>query len=403
MIDGKWSTVPVGPDAGRWVTRPGCRTVLVVVHTIVTGQRLLDALGLIEEDGAIQAVFTRAPDVFGEGVGDFLRGAGALEIPWEQAIRERFDLAIAAAYGGIDQVHAPLVVLPHGAGYAKKTPPARNGTPARRSVYGLGAEHLVKAGRVVPASIVLSHQAQLAVLREQCPEAADIALVAGDPCADQLVASTGHREVYRRALGVGSGRELVLAASTWGRHSLFGRHRDLLGDLIRQLDPRRYQVAAMLHPATWAAHGRRQLKAWLAEERGHGLLLIEPETEWKAVVVAADHVIGDHGSTTVYAAALGKPVLHTDLPLSELDDTSAQAHVGRHAPRLLRFRPIEPQLHRTPPAGWGAEVMRRLTSRPGEAHRLIREEMYRLLRLPMPGKHRAVPAAALLVNGARDV
>ncbi|UQS22755.1 hypothetical protein L1857_07940 [Amycolatopsis thermalba] len=401
MVERKWSAVPVGPDADRWVTRRGCRTVLVVVHTIVTGQRLLDVLGLIEEDQAVQAVFTQAPDVFTEGVSDLLRSAGALEIPWEQAVRERFDLGLAAAYGGIADVHAPVLVLPHGAGYAKKTPLAAAGVAARRSVYGLGSEHLVKAGRVVPASIVLSHEAQLAVLAEQCPEAAGVALVAGDPCVDQLAASVAHRDGYRRELGIGD-RELVLVTSTWGPHSLFGRHPGLLGDLLRQLDPDRYRVAAMLHPAAWAGHGRRQVKAWLAEERAAGLVLVEPEADWKAVVVAADRVIGDHGSTTVYAAAVGKPVLHTDIPLGELDDDSAQAYVGRHAPRLRRFQPIEPQLHQTPPADWGVQVTRRLTSRPGQAHRLLRAEMYRLLRLPMPGKHRAVPPASLRTEGDLD-
>jgi hypothetical protein len=242
----------------------------------------------------------------------------------------------------------------------------------------------------VPASIALSHEAQREALVRQCPPAADIAVVVGDPCYDQLHASIGLRERYRDALGVASNQRLVLVTSTWGPHSLFGRHPGLPGKLLRELDPRRYQVAAMIHPAAWFGHGRRQLRAWLTEERAAGLLLIEPEVDWRAVVVAADQLIGDHGSTTVYAAAIGKRVLHTDLPVDELDPSSAQAFLGARAPRLRRFRPIERQLRHTAPGEWTAEVTARLTSRPDQAHRLLRDEMYRLLTLSAPGRHRAV-------------
>ena len=36
----EWRQVPVGPDAGRWITSTGCKTVLVVVHTVTMAQRL---------------------------------------------------------------------------------------------------------------------------------------------------------------------------------------------------------------------------------------------------------------------------------------------------------------------------------------------------------------------------
>ncbi|HVV10792.1 hypothetical protein [Amycolatopsis sp.] len=397
-----WVSVPIGIDAGRWSTRESERTVLVAVHTVVSGQRLLDVVGLIESDPRVQVVFTQGPDVFGGGAGELLRASGALEIPWQQAVRERFDLALAAAYGGLSQLHAPVLVLPHGAGHGKRTPRAPGGHRVGRSVYGLGAEHLVESGRLIPASIVLSHEAQLETLARDCPEATEIALVAGDPCYDRLRASLGSRAEYREALGVPPGRRLVLLTSTWGPGSLFGRHHDLPGKLLRELDPRQYQVAAMIHPAAWAGHGRRQLKAWLDEERAAGLLLVEPELDWRAVVVAADHVIGDHGSTTVYAASVGKPVLHTDIAVDELDSSSAQAFLGNTAPRLSRFQPIAPQLQWNAPDSWSAEVAARLTSRPGQAHRLLREEMYRLLGLPMPGRHRAVEPVEALATRFRE-
>lgn len=391
MNEAGWLAVPVGPDSARWITRSVRKKVLVVAHTFVSTQRLLDVVRLIETDTRVQMTYTAAPDVFGGGVRELLRGLGALEIPWQQAMYDRFDLALAAAYGGIAQVHAPVMVLPHGAGYAKPTP-AAPGQPADRGVYGLMREHLVRDGRVVPASIVLSHDAQLALLARHCPPAAKVAVVAGDPCYDRLRVSVHLRQQFRDALGTGD-RTLVAVASTWGPHSLFGRHGALLSSLVRQLDPDRYQVAALIHPAAWSGHGRRQIRAWLDDECTAGLTLVEPEGDWRAAVIAADHVIGDHGSVPVYAASIGVPVLHTDLPVREVDEMAPQAYVGALAPLLVRSAPVEPQLARSAAAvdaGWADQVAARLTSRPGQSHRLLREQMYRLLDMDMPGRHRAV-------------
>lgn len=392
-----WLAVPVGPDSARWTTRGVRKTVLVVGHTVVSIQRLLDVVGLIETDSRVQLAYTVAPDVFGSGVDELLRGLGALRIPWQQARYDRFDLALAAAYGGIAELHAPVLVLPHGAGYAKRTP-AAPGRPAERGVYGLMREHLVRDGRVVPASIVLSHDAQLALLARYCPPAAEVAVVAGDPCYDRLRVSVRRRRHFRDLLGTGD-RRLVVVASTWSRHSLFGRDGAVLSALMRQLDPDRYQVAAVIHPAVWSGHGRRQVRAWLDEECAAGLTLVEPECDWRALVIAADHVIGDHGSVPVYAASIGVPVLHTDLPVGEIDEAAPQAYVGARAPLLVRSAPVEPQLARSAavlPADWADQVTARLTSRPGRSHRLLREEMYRLLDLDVPARHRAVEPVELV-------
>ncbi|MFD2421933.1 CDP-glycerol glycerophosphotransferase family protein [Amycolatopsis pigmentata] len=398
MSQPEWTSVPVGLDAERWVTRKTRRTVLVVVHTVVTIQRLLEIVGIVEEDPRIQVVWTRAQTAFPSGVSDFLRGIGAFELPWQQAIHERFDLALAAAPGGLAQLHAPVLMMAHGAGRAKRERRAAGGIPVERPVHALTPEHLIQGGRVIPSALVLSHETQREILLRQCPEAAQAAVVAGDPCYDILRASVPQRARYREALGTPADREIVLLAATWGPHSLFECSRDLYAKALRELDSRRYQVVAMLHPATWFGHGPRQIRAWLREERAAGLVLIEPEEDWRGVVVAADYVIGDHGSATVYAAAIGKPVLHTDLTLDEVDASSPQAFIGRRAPRLLMSQPIGPQLCRAGlalPSSWSRDVVDRLTSYPGQAHRRLREEMYRLLDLRPQGRHRAVEPAEL--------
>ena len=144
----EWRQVPVGLEAERWITRTGCKTVLVVVHTVITGQRLADIVRLVESDLRVQVVFTAAPDVFSNGVTDLLRDLGGVVISWEQATRLTFDLALAAAYGSVHELHAPLIVLPHGAGYNKLAPQGASSTPECR---GRGRRaRRVRAGSAEP-------------------------------------------------------------------------------------------------------------------------------------------------------------------------------------------------------------------------------------------------------------
>ena len=384
MEEGNWAQLPVGIDAPEWLTRTTTRTVLVAVHTIVAGQRLLDITDLVESDPRIQVVFTAAPDVFDVEVPRFLRDIGAAIIPWQQATRERFDLALAAWSGGIARLHAPVLLLPHGAGYGKRSPSALG------AVYGLSRNELIARGRLLPASIVLSHQAQRDLLATQCPAALPVAEVVGDPCYDRLCASVGRRAEYRAALGIEPDQRFVVVASTWGPSGLFGRFPDLVTDIACTLDPKRYRVAMLLHPAAWA-HGRRQLEAWLAPAREAGLMLLPPTRDWRGVVVAADQVVGDHGSVSTYAAAIGRPIRYVDTGAA-LASGSAQKHLRAHATRWQPGRPLDEQPE--PNAGLAEGVRARLTSCPGQAHQRLRATMYRLLDLAEPARPPIAEAVA---------
>lgn len=391
MTSDAWPPAPIGIDAPRWATRTSCRTVLVVVHTLVSGQRLLDVIEYIESDPRVQVVFTVAPDAFNHVVPQYLRDLDALVLPWQQAVRERFDLALAAAHGGLQELHAPLVVLPHGARYGKHTRRLADdgSTVGEGPVYGLDAQRLTRDGRVLAAALVLAHEDDREVLRRQCPEALAVALVAGDPCFDRLVASLPWRCRYRDALAVGDDQQLVVVASTWGRDGIFGNAPDLLPQIMSQLSQRRFQVAALLHPAVWGAHGERQVRAWLAECREAGLILLDPREDWRALVVAADYVIGDHGSVTAYGAAIGRPILY--LPAARptmITRGSVQELVASRATRFDPGQLVLPQL-RAAQAIDRRAVVAALTSRPGRANVLIRRALYRLLRLAEPGRHRS--------------
>jgi hypothetical protein len=391
----EWRQVPVGLDAQRWITRGGCKTVLVVVHTVTTGQRLADIVRLVESDLRIQVIFTAAPDVFSNGVSDLLRDLGGLVISWEQATRITFDLALAAAYGSVHELHAPLIVLPHGASYNKlAVRRTASGAVAGRGVFGLDPQSLVQGGSVVPTAIILPHTADLAVLGRQCPEALPAAVVAGDPCYDRILASQFLRPQYRRALGVRETRKLVVTTSTWGSRSLFGQATDFLERMLDELPPEQYRVVTLIHPNVWFGHGPRQVRAWLADAVGRGLALVPPTSDWMSTLVAADLVVCDQGSVGVYAAAASVPVILAQFPDDDIAPGSASAVLAASVPRLRADRPLTEQLadaeagHRLRVS---EKVAGRITSEPGRFHRNMRRLMYRVLGLAQPA---TVPAAA---------
>jgi hypothetical protein len=315
MCCGELAQGPFGLDAASGATVTTQRTVLAVVHSVVTGATLADVLPVLASDWRIQVVFSAAPSLFPVGVRDFLHGIGAAVIPWQQAVRERFDLAIAAGTGQLERLHAPVLLMPHGAGYAKY--PARwqaDGPPAPRHAHGTERQQLVYHGRVVPAAILLAHRDRLAQLRRSCPEAVPAAIIAGDPCHDRLVASLPRREAYRRALQVPGGQKLVLVTSTWGSRSLLGQAPGILAGLLAQLPADRYRIAASLHPDAWYWHGPWQIRAWTEECLRSGMTLLPATEGWRSALAAADLVIGDHGSVTFYAACVSRRGRRSPLP-----------------------------------------------------------------------------------------
>lgn len=383
MNDPGWLATPIGIDAKRWVSRSGCRTILVAVHTMAAGHRLLDLVDLVEDDDRVQTVFTVAPDAFNSPVAGHLHRLGALVIPWQQAIRERFDLALAAAHGGLHELHAPVMLTAHGAGRARLFQPVGPGGRAagEPTVYGLDAARLTRDGRVVAARLLLSHDGERTILARQCPEALPHAVVVGDPCFDGLVASIPERWRYRQELGIGSRQSLVVVTSTWGGQGLFGAHPGLLPSLMEQLPAGRFRTALLLHPAIWAAHGHRQILAWTRACRAAGMILVDPAEDWRAYVAAADQLIGDCGSVTAYGAATGLPVLY--VPAGETDRTAAgspHSLVLEEARRLDPTRPVLPQLLAAHQIDH-QKVAAALTSRPGRSGPLIKQVMYGLMGL----------------------
>jgi hypothetical protein len=81
----------------------------------------MEVLPVFAGDRRVQVVFTcTESSAFTPGTLEYLASHQVAVIDRREAFATRFDLAIAASYGGpLDQVTAPLLVLPHGSGYNK--------------------------------------------------------------------------------------------------------------------------------------------------------------------------------------------------------------------------------------------------------------------------------------------
>ncbi|QTT77787.1 hypothetical protein J7W19_13245 [Streptomyces mobaraensis NBRC 13819 = DSM 40847] len=427
--------VPVGADAARWVTRGRVKRVLFVVHNVTSATRLLDVKPLFDGDLRVQmAVTCTGSSPFLAGVPELLAGVGLPVLPWEQAKEEArgFDVVISASYGGeLEAFEGKLVVLSHGVGYNKRlaAPGAGSREPGAGSrepgagsrepgagsrepgagsrepravalaapaavapVFGLGPEWLLHQGRPLAAATVLSHPEQLRRLRAACPEAAPTAVLAGDPCYDRILEALPHRDRFRRAFGVAPGQRLVVLNSTWAPRALFGDGAEdrlswLLTRLTSELPADEYRTVAVLHPNIWYGHGPGQVRAWLERARRAGLTPVDPLEDWRQALIAADCVIGDHGSVTYYAAAIGRPVLLGSFPEADLDPESPVAALGRAAPRL---RASDDLRHRIPevieshdPRAYAA-LAELTSSAPGRSAALLRNVLYRMMDLPEP-------------------
>ncbi|BDH72533.1 hypothetical protein [Streptomyces sp. PLM4] len=391
--------VSVRLDADRWATRRVRRRVLAVVHTVTAGQRLMDAVRLLEGDARLQVFFTAAPDVFNHGVAELLDRLKGLVLPWHQAVQTEFDLALAASHGGLHELQAPVVVLPHGAGHNKLVAPKAGARAAgARDVYGLGRQRLVHDGVVVPEALVLAHHEELGRLGRVCPEAVPAAAVIGDACYDRLAASKNSRALYRQTLGAGHRHRLVLVCSTWGPASLLGQDWDLLEGLVGGLPGDEYRVALLLHPNVWSTYGEWQIRGWLAGLGRRGLTVVGQDADWTGVMAAADYVVGDHGSVPLYGMLAGVPVLVTEAQESGVDPGSPMAELRSLAPRLRTDRLYPSQLRRSHAAYTPHTYERlasRITSEPGRFARNMRALMYQKLRMRPPAGHPVTEPAPL--------
>ncbi|WP_406386875.1 translation initiation factor 2 [Streptomyces sp. NBC_01618] len=368
--------------------------------------RLLDALPVLAGDDRVTRLFTLVPGSdFGVDALSVIDAVGGRTLPWDEACRRTYDLILTASpKGELSLLRGNRVLLPHGAGFNKSIP----GEGSADSASGLDPEYLLRARDAAPPALhALAHPDQVARLAAVSPRAAERAKVVGDPTLERVLASLPLRDRYRAALGTGP-RKLLVLASTWGPECLLRRRPGLPAELAAHLPYDEYQLALIVHPNERSLLGRYELTERLAPALDAGLVLAAPYEEWASVLIAADALITDHGSTALYyCAALDRPVVSVHQGGVELIPGSPMDVLLRHIPELGPATAVGKALEAYRP-GSGHAAARAAFAGRGEALGRLRTEVYALLGLAPPAacappRLLPSPAAATRTPAAFDV
>ncbi|WSL46061.1 translation initiation factor 2 [Streptomyces sp. NBC_01267] len=375
------------------------KSVLFAARSATALHRLLDVIPVFVGDDRIRhRRFTLVPgSEFDIDALAAVERAGARTIPWAEAVRHPHDLIVAASpKGDLDRLTGPLALLPHGAGFNKAVPYEGSA----RTASGLDPAMLLRNGRPIADLHALAHPSQADRLAVGCPPAAARSTVVGDPTLDRMLVSLPRRGSYRTTLGTG-GRKVIALTSTWGPESLLARRPGLPAELAAGLPHDSYQLALILHPNEYSRTSAYDLREMLEPALASGMVLARPYEEWATVLVAADAVITDHGSSALYAAALGLPLIAACDGGDELLPGSPMAELLAQARFLATPADLEPALAAHSPSAVRALAAPAFAEQ-GAALERLRTELYALLGLtPRAGElvARPLPAPAPASHG----
>jgi hypothetical protein len=360
------------------------RSVLAAVRNPASLNRIATVLPLLSSDERLDVKVTvDEGSRFGAGIGRRVHDFGMDIVSWDDARSTPTDLVIAAhVHPKLAALAAPIVVLPHGAGYNRRRP----GPPEDNSIVGLSRAELTCGGVVVPDVIALSHDEQRGRLQQMCPEANEFTRTVGDPTFDRMLASQPRRGRFRSLLNVPAGNKLVVVTSTWNEYSALGEHPTLVHRLAAQLPFDGFTIAVVLHPNIWAGHSPYCTRAILIDPLDSGVIVVPPDC-WEAALLAADLVIGDHGSVSFYGVALGVPFLQASDGLAELDPESPTAMLSRAADRLDADGDLRAQVERAldrPASPALIEITGRTLGQRGKSWEILHQLFYELMDLAPP-------------------
>lgn len=299
----------------------------MIVRSPTTLERSVELAQHLFNDIRIQTFFT-VPDnrsSFGNDLELRIHQKHLPFIPWQQARATSFDLGIiASSIDDFPELDMPLLLISHGPG-----------ATSNRSLHGVNNAH-----SDISTASISKHSRTICLVSEDeralYSSHRDLITI-GDPVFDSLFLSIHHRQEFRNALQAET-RKIIVVSSTWNLNSSVASHPQFINELLQRLPQDEYIIAAILHPNIWVGHGEWQIYTWLHDAIDAGLRLIPYDGGWQATIVAADYVLGDNGSVSIYANELGIP---TGLISYSPDENLDQRGVIRKLANTTRINTID--------------------------------------------------------------
>ena len=177
--------------------------------------------------------------------------------------------------------------------------------------YAYGQNSLSKGGDLVYDLMFVDNSYNRDIFLRDNPALEGKLAVIGNLMADKLVELNQKREVIRRDLSIQEDDQILVVFSTWGPHSLIQRFGKVVLDELPKIT-HRYKIYIFVHPLNdGAAFVDRSIIFELLEDyKRRGIAeRVDPKKRSLPYLVAADIVLTDHSSLSLYYALLGRPFL----------------------------------------------------------------------------------------------
>ena len=364
------------------------RRVLLVAHTPLSARYVNSHYEVMRGDPRLAFAATQAPDDFGAGVGQVMRGMGVPILPLERAATMEWDMSLCGTHYLPDVITRvkKSVLIQHGLGGGKVV----NGED-----YSYGPRLALRSdGRPRYDLMLEASEATRRRAVAGCPELEGVIRVVGDMACDHLLAhgDPGMREACRRELGIEPEQTAVLAISSFGPDGLLGRYgRELVPRLLAL--PEAYKPLITAHPHIWARPDRTPgAVELLTDARAQGMPVCQPGEDWVRYLAAADGAIIDHSSMSLYYSLMARPTIAVPVQGHLINPGAPVDMLRRASPVLASPGDLDPEFIDGVVEGFDpatfAERRATITSHPGEAIDRTRAVLYEGLGLSPP----ALPA-----------
>lgn len=383
---------PADPDGRRWDTYTHCKIILCLVRTFTSAITTIDLMKVFDGDDQVEAVYALCPgSSFEHLAADWLHRCGIDLLPAAELARVRCDLIVTTSekidFTAFPPV--PVLVVPHGLGFHKYVPDSDR--PTTR-LSGLADDASLATGRVTQ---LVTHPAHVRQLEAVTEHVVGRTVFGGDVSFDRLRRSAIDRHSYRRDVSVEPGQKLVVLSSTWGPDSLTALGSPAVGRILAALPVDEFKIALILHPNVWSRDGHNVRRRYRHHVDRGGLVVVDPRQGWHATLAAADVVIGDNGSVSLYAAMADIPLLLLAFSSQVVPGTTMD-HLGREAPRLVLEHDIQAQVEAAIARRGqvdASSLIARTIAHPDQAEELFRRLCYEKMGLPQPESELPVLAA----------